>query len=323
LTDNNIGAFANTLAFSSTYRGNRENPALGLAGNFFVANPNAAFVNILSNDSYSNYNAMEIEIRRRFSNGLQFQADYTWSKAMGNATDAQGNNQSDLVSRLTLRRPEADYRRSPQDQTQRFVANGVYDLPFGKGRDFFGGTSDALDRVVGGWTLGAIVTWSTGVPFYVSSGRSTFNSGTANNGAQLTGITFEEFKKNIGLYRTPGGLFFVNPEILSVTTSASTGKVTQSVLKPGLMAAPAPGTFGDFPVNSLSGPSYFNFDLSFTKRIRITERVRFEIKGTAINVLNHPNFIYGTLNFDSTSFGRITTQRGGSRAMNIIGQVRF
>ena len=45
-----------------------------------------AFVNILANDSYSNYNAMEIEIRRRFSSGLQFQADYTWSKAMGNAT---------------------------------------------------------------------------------------------------------------------------------------------------------------------------------------------------------------------------------------------
>ena len=323
LTDNNVGTFANTLAFNQTYKANRENPALGLAGNFFVANPNAAFVNILSNDSYSNYNAMEVEVRRRFSNGLQFQADYTWSKAMGNATDAQGNNQSDLVSRLTLRRPEADYRRSTQDQTQRFVANGVYDLPFGKGRDFFGSTNDALDRVVGGWTIGAIVSWSTGVPFYVSSGRTTFNNATANNGAQLTGITFEEFKKNIGLYRTPGGLFFVNPNILNITTSPTTGKVTKSVLKPGLMDKPAPGTFGDFPVNSLSGPSYFNFDLSFTKRIRITERVRFEIKGTAINVLNHPNFIYGTLNFDSESFGRITTQRGGSRAMNIIGQVRF
>jgi len=89
------------------------------------------------------------------------------------------------------------------------------------------------------------------------------------------------------------------------------------------MAAPAPGTFGDFPVNSLSGPSYFNLDLSFTKSIPITERVKFEIKGTAINILNHPNFIYGNTNFDSTSFGRITSQRGGSRSMNIIGQLRF
>ena len=326
LRDNNVGGFANTLAFSPTYRANRESTTLGLPGNFFVANPNAGFVNILGNDSYSNYNAMEIEVRRRFSSGLQFQADYTWSKAMGNATDAQGNNQNDLVSRLTLRRPEADYRRSPQDQTQRFVANGIYDLPFGKGRHFFSDANGVVDRLVGGWTGGAIITWATGVPFYISSGRTTFNNATANNGAQLTGITFEEFKKNIGLFKTPSGVFFVNPNLLNLTiptTGPSAGKTTASVLKPGLMSAPAPGTFGDFPVNSLSGPSYFNLDLSFTKRIPITERVKFEIKGTAINILNHPNFIYGNTNFDSTSFGRITTQRGGSRSMNIIGQLRF
>ena len=330
---NNIGALANALAFSSTYKANRENPALGLPGNFFVANPNAAFVRILANDSYSNYNAMEIELRRRFSNGLQFQADYTWSKAMGNATDAQGNNQSDLVERLTLRNPKADYRRSTQDQTQRFVANAVYDLPFGKGRNYLGNTSDGLDRLVGGWTIGAIVTWSTGVPWFVGSGRTTFNNSTINNGAQLTGITFDEFKKNIGIFKTPAGLFFVNPNLLTLTIDAKTGKATGSKLKDGLMAAPAPGTFGDFPVNGLNGPSYFNFDLSFTKRIRITERVRFEIKGTAINVLNHPNFIFpansantaatNVINFDSTSFGRVSLMRGGSRAMNIIGQIRF
>jgi hypothetical protein len=99
------------------------------------------------------------------------------------------------------------------------------------------------------------------------------------------------------------------------------------------MTAPAPGTFGDFPVNALNGPNYFNFDLSVTKRFRITETVKFEIKGTAINVLNHPNFVFpanaantaGTnvINFDSTSFGRVTLQRGTSRQMNIIAQLRF
>jgi hypothetical protein len=335
LRDNNVGAFANTLAFTSTYRANRENPALGLAGNFFVANPNAAFVNILANDAMSNYHALEIELIRRFSKGLQFQANYTWSKAMGDAVDAQGNNQSDLVSRLTLRDPDLDYRRSTQDQTQRFVANAIYDLPFGKGKTFLGGANDFVDRLVGGFNIGAIVAWSTGVPWYVGSGRTTFNNATANNGAQLTGITFEEFKKNIGLFKTPAGLFYVNPNLLNITiptTGPSAGKATQSVLKPGLMSAPAPGTFGDFPVNSLNGPSYFNFDLSVTKRFRITETVRFELKGTAINVLNHPNFIFpatatgaGTnvINFDSTSFGRVISQRGSSRAMNIIGQIRF
>src|SRR5437763_14353740 len=109
---------------------------------------------------------------------------------MGDAVDVQGNNQNDVASHLTLRDRHADYRRSTQDQTQRFVANTVYDLPFGKGRTFFNSSNGIVDRLAGGWTLGGIVTWSTGVPFYVSSGRSTFNQITANNGAQLTGISF-------------------------------------------------------------------------------------------------------------------------------------
>jgi Carboxypeptidase regulatory-like domain/TonB dependent receptor-like, beta-barrel len=326
LTNNNVGGFASTMAFNANYRTNRENPALGLAGNFFVANPNAAFVRVLANDAMSNYNAMEIELRRRFSNGLQFQADYTWSKAMGNAVDNQGNNQSDLAPRQTLRNLDADYRRSGQDQTQRFVANGLYDLPFGKGRKYMTGANGVVDALIGGFSVGAIATWATGVPFYVSSGRTTFNSSTANNGAQLTGITFEEFKKNVGLFKTPTGVFFVNPNLLDITlgtTGVTTGQATTARLKPGLMAAPDPGTYGNFPVNSLSGPSYFNFDLSVIKRFRITETVTFQLKGTAINVLNHPNFIYGTLNFDSTSFGRVTAQRGVSRQMNIIAELRF
>ena len=323
LNNNNVGTMASTLAFNSAYRTNRENPALGIPMNFFVANPNAAFARVLSNDAFSNYNALEIEIRRRYSNGLQFQADYTWSKAMGNAIGAQGNNQSDLVSWRTLRNKSLDYLRSGDDQTQRFVANAVYDLPFGKNGAFFSGSNGFVDRIVGGWTIGGIATWSTGVPFFVASGRATFNSFNAgNNPAQLVGISFEEFEKNIGLYRTPAGLFFINPDLLDITLN-SAGKVATSRLKDGLLGTPAPGAFGNFPINGLDGPSYFNVDMSVTKRIPITEQVRFEIKVTAINVLNHANFIYGTQNFDSTSFGVITAQRGNSRNMNVIGSLRF
>ena len=336
LTANNVGNMASTLAFNSAYRTNRENPAVGLAANFFVANPNAAFARVLLNDARSNYNALEVEVRRRFSKGLQFQADYTWSKSMGDAVDAQGNNQSDLVPRLTLRNPDFDYRRSTQDQTQRFVANGIYDLPFGRGRSFLSGANSIVDHVVGGWTVGVITVWSTSPPFFIAAGRSTFNCTapqvqgvcpTPNNGAQLVGINFEEFKKNVGLFFDKGGVFFVNPAILDITYNAA-GKVATSKLKPGLMTAPAPGTFGNFPVNSLNGPNYFNLDLSVTKRISISERVKFEIKATAINILNHANFIFpgnnvSSQNFDSTTFGLITTQRGTARNINFIGQLRF
>src|SRR6185503_16587224 len=110
LTANNVGNMASTLAFNQAYRTNRESTAVGLPANFFVANPNAAFARVLLNDAQSSYNALEIEVRRRFSQGLQFQVDYTWSKSLGDAVDAQGNNQSDLVPRLTLRDPRLDYR---------------------------------------------------------------------------------------------------------------------------------------------------------------------------------------------------------------------
>jgi len=333
LNNNQVGTFANTLAFSSTYRANRESTTVGLPGNFFVANPNAAFVNILGNSSKSWYNAMEVELRKRFSHGLQFQADYTWSKAMLEG-DAQGNNQADTANPVTFRNLSLDHRRSSGDQTQRFVANAVYDLPVGKGQAFLGGANGILDRIIGHWTLGAITTWSTGVPFYITSGRTTFNSSTAGQGAQLTGISFADFKKNVGLFKVPGGTLFVNPNILDLTfcTAAgvtagsckAVGAITRSTLKAGLMSAPAPGTFGNFPYLSLNGPSYFNLDMSLTKRIPITERVRFEFKVTALNVLNRAAFTGpGSQTFDSTSFGLITSQKNNARSMNFIGQLRF
>lgn len=328
LTQNNVGTMANTLAFSTNYRTNRESVAVGLPANFFVANPNAAFANILTNDSSSNYNAMQIEVRKRFSNGLQFQLDYTWSKAFVRG-DAQGNNQSDLVNYATLRNPSQDYSRSSQDQTQRIVGNGVYDLPFGRSRKFLNGTNGAVDRIIGGWTVGVIGVWTSGTPFYITSGRTTYNQLTNNNGAQLVGITFEEFQRNVGLYRDPRGIFFINPELLNITVCAVgqagciAGQATSSTLKPGLMAAPAPGTFGNFPVNALSGPSFLNFDFSVTKRIPITETVRFEIKATAINVMNHANFTFGSQTFDSNNFGRVTANTNQGRRMNFIAQLRF
>jgi len=322
LNNNNIGAMGSTLAFNTAYRANRENPALGIPMNFFVANPNAAFSRGLSSDSFSNYNALEIEVRRRFSQGLQFQADFTWSKAMGNATDAQGNNQSDLVNWRTLRDKSLDYRRSTQDQTARFVSNAVYELPFGRSKPFLSDANGVVDKIVGGWSIGGIMTWATGSPWYVAAGRSTFNNQTANNGAQLLGITFDEFKKNIGIFRTAGGIFFVNPDLLDITTTAS-GKIATSKLKAGLFGTPAPGTFGNFPLNSLNSPQYFNIDMSVIKRIPITETVKLEFKVTAINFLNHANFNYGTQNFDATNFGVITATRDSGRQMNFQAQVRF
>jgi hypothetical protein len=315
LANNNIGTMGATLAQSNTYRTARENAALGIPANFFEANPNALFARALTNDAMSNYNALELEVRRRLSGGLQFQLDYTFSKALSDARDAQGNNQNDLVSFRTLRNKSLDYTINNQDQRHRFVGNAIYDFPFGNGKRFLTGANGVVNRVVGGWSVGSIVTWQTRPPIYVASNRATVNNFNAgNNPVDLVGITFEDFKKNLGIFRTPQGIFFINPTLLNITVSA-TGAVS-SVPKPGLFGAPNVGYFGNFPINSLRGPSYFNWDASLVKRIPIAENVRLEIKTTFINALNHANFAYSTQNIDSTSFGRITATSGSPRIIH-------
>jgi len=319
LDANNVGTFASTLAFDNTFKTNRTS----LPANFFVANPNAAFIRLLGNNSMSNYHSLQVEFRQRLSKGLQFQADYTFSKSLTDATDAAGS-QSDLVSFRTLRNTHLDYRRSNQDQTHRFIANAIYDLPVGSGRRFFSGAHGIVNQLVGGWTIAPIVSWQGRPPFFVAANRTTFNSFNAgNNPAQLVGITFAEFKKNLGVFRTPVGVFFVNPAILDIVTNPLTGKFVSSKLKPGLLGAPAPGTFGNFPLNGLSGPHYFNLDVAVVKRWSVTERLKVELKTTLINALNHANFVYDTQNFDATNFGQMTAQSGGSRIVHFTLNAKF
>jgi hypothetical protein len=93
LQQNNIGAMVNTLAYSTTYRTNRAN----LAPNFFVMNPNAAFARVLSNDSFSNYHSLQMEVRRRFAAGLQFQANYTLSRTLNDGTGIVNKDRKSVV----------------------------------------------------------------------------------------------------------------------------------------------------------------------------------------------------------------------------------
>ncbi len=327
LNNNNVGSIASTLAFSNIYRASRELAANGIPANFFLANPNALGARFLTNDSMSNYHSLQVEVRRRLSAGLMFQADYTFAKALTDAPDAQGNNQSTLENFRTFRNKRLDYRRSNDDQTHRFVGNFLYDLPFGRGRQYLSGSNSFVNQVIGGWSLGGIVAWSVRPPFYITSGRTSFNNwpaGSADgNPAQLLGISFEEFKKNVGVFRTPGGVFWFNPELLNITLSPTTGRVLSSTLKSGLLGQPAPGTYGDFPLNSLSAGRFFNLDMSATKRFPIGERVSFEIKTTFINILNNANFTFGNTVFDSTSFGRITATTGSQRVIHFQGSMRF
>jgi hypothetical protein len=106
---------------------------------------------------------------------------------------------------------------------------------------------------------------------------------------------------------------------LNITVNRNAaGAVTSvtSTLKDGILAAPAPGTFGNFPLNSLYGPHFTQTDFSLVKRTNFSERGNVEFRVTMFNALNQANFSYGGNTFDSTSFGRITSTTGTERQLH-------
>ncbi len=322
LTNNNVGALAFTLANNPVFRTNRANLTFNgqPAPNFFLANPNASGITGLTNGSFSNYNALQAEIRRRMSRGLMLQANYTFSKTI---TDG-GNSQSTLESYRTLRDIRLDRHRPAWDQTHRFIGNFIYELPFGAGRRWLNGGVPVLGKLIEGWSFGGIMNWQSGQPLGVFSGRSTFNQFNVGlNPAQLTGISFEEFRNNAGIFKTPSGVFFINPDMLNVTTN-SRGQATGATLKPGMLEAPAPGTFGNFPRNAITGPSFTQWDFSLTKRTKFFERADMEFKATFYNAFNQANFVFGDITaFDTANFGRISGQRGSPRVIHFILGINF
>jgi hypothetical protein len=322
LTNNNIGTMAFTLANSPLYANTRRNLTFNgqPSPNFFLANPNASFSQAVTNGSFSNYNSLQTEIRRRMSKGLMLQANYTFSKAI---TDSEGS-QSTLESYRTLRNIRLDRHRASYDQTHRFIGNFIYELPFGTGRRWLNGKLPVVGKVIEGWSWGGIINWQSGGPLGVFSGRTTFNQSNAGlNPAQLTGISFEQFRNNTGIFKTASGVFFVNPNLLNVTTNPA-GQATGATLKPGQLESPAPGTFGNFPRNAINGPSFTQWDFSLTKRTKIYERADMEFKATFYNAFNQANFVFGDIGaFDTANFGRISGQRGSPRVIHFILGINF
>jgi hypothetical protein len=117
-------------------------------------------------------------------------------------------------------------------------------------------------------------------------------------------MSFADFKKNIGVYRRPEGIFYFNPDYLNITL-APNGQLLTATLKDGILGAPPPGQFGNFPRNAMNGPMFFQMDAGVIKRTRMREVANFEFRAEFFNVFNTVNFGSGSLVFDGTRFGQI------------------
>lgn len=308
---NNVGSIALAIRLSPLYQTNLAR----LAPNFFAANPNVNQAVLIANGASSNYHSLQVELRRRFANGLLVQAAYTFSKAI---TDTEGST-NDFEPFRTIRNLRLDRHRADYDQPHTFVGNYIFELPFGPGRRFWNGGPTLWRKALEGWQTQGIVSWHSGFPTFATSGRTTFNDYSTLNPAQLSGITFAEFKKNSGVFKTPQGVFFINPNLLNITTAAN-DTLQAASLKDGILGPPPPGQFGNFPRNAMNSPSFFQMDFGVLKRTKIKERANVEFRAEFFNLFNNVNFGSGSLAFDGQRFGQITgtfSSRFGQLAVRV------
>ena len=313
-----------------------------------LPNPSIGILDLLGNLGRSNYNSLQVELRRRFAQGFFLQANYTFQKTLTDISPGNpgvaADSQTRIGAYLDNQNPNLDYGRADYDQTHIFNLNSVYDLPFGKGKRFLDTNSKVLDRLVGGWQLGGILRINTGTPLTIVDPRGTLNRvGRSANQTAITNLTGDQINDLIGIYNTPCGVFYINPSVINLNTTTCTGRAAN-----GFGSTPfngqvffnnAPGQSGNLSRSTINGPLFTQLDMSLTKNIRIKENVRFQIRADAFNVLNHTNFATGVLdpqtgvgnsifNINSPTFGQLTNSytignSGLNRIIQVAGRFEF
>jgi hypothetical protein len=273
---NLVGAGFSPCATNAGYTGG----GAGYPTNFFQANPYAAGAqsDYLVAAGYSNYNALQVDVRQGSWHGLQYDANYTWSHSLGVASN---NSWTGSFNSFTLRNLAKSYGPTLFDLRNVLHASGTYDLPLGRGKQFLS-RNGVVDKVVGGWTVGTIVTDQSGYPVQLTGGFKTFND-YGDGGVSLNGVTAAQLQKAVGVHRVPGQSFadLLNPKYLASTTG---GGANPAYISPNTN----PGTIGN--VVYLHGPHAFFQDMSISKSLPIRERLNFKLQGEFLNVWNHPVF---------------------------------
>jgi hypothetical protein len=268
---------------------------------------------------------------------MQFDANYTWSHTLGlQPENYQGAGAAWLgtVNEFTIRNLRANYGPTSFDLRHVIHVSGTVDLPFGKGKALLN-RGGVLDKIVGGWTVGNILTWETGFPFQLFGGYNTFND-YGDGGFVLNGVTPSQLQKAIGVFtpsasQCPPGTPCTFKDIINPAVLGTPAGNCNSFLK-GVCQNTTPGTLGSNPW--LYGPHLWNVDMSLSKSVRISERVRFTLQTEALNVFNHVN--WGSTNGFGTvgnpgfgqsgplSFTNLSTNNNfGQRVLELRGNISF
>ena len=236
--------------------------------------------NYFGNDSSSNYNALQVKLDKRFSQGLQFQTNFTWSKAFNHSAD------NGFIYAVA---PQGSYGPDDFNRDKVWIFNTTYALPFGKGKMFAGNAGRALDLIIGGWQLSDTTNLSSGLPWTAYAGDCGPVTDTGPclpnlNGSFDYGAGTFNPATHVVQYFTPVAPMTYNLSSLSV------GQDTCTLTRPtsGPFQLSGCGTYGLVGRNSMRGPSAFTDNMSIAKDFHLTERFNAQFRMDAFNVFNHP-----------------------------------
>jgi hypothetical protein len=234
------------------------------------------------------FHSMQAKVEHRFASGFTVLASWLWSKGLG---DIRGLSPEGAAPGSNYQNP-ANLRQErgllDTQLTHSFVLSEIWDLPYGRGRRFGANLNPVLNTFLGGWSLGGILTLTTGHPFNVTVNGDPANSGQVDR-ANLVGDA----------YAVPGGQ-----------------RVSQW-LNTAAFQANAPFTYGNLGRNILTGPGFFNLDSSLMKEatpFKVREQpVLMQFRWEFFNILNHPNFGFPGSTVGTPTFGQLTNAANGRK----------
>jgi hypothetical protein len=269
-------------------------PLTGQAGKYLNYQAISAYA--WSSIGNSTYHALQASLRKQFSNGVQFDLNYTYSKSIDITSSAArvgfstvGYENVGTVGSLLENafNPKSQRAVSDFDTTHQLNANWLAELPFGRGKRFGGNAGTAADALIGGWQITGVGRWTSGYPFTVDVGQNWPTDWF------YTGITQMIAKPKTGVYKHPNGSVTIFPD----PTAAQNDFII-----------PYPG--GGLSRNALRGQGYAGIDMGLSKRWRFLENQSVQFKWDVFNVLNQVRFNAQGLGNAVTSLNQAPTLFG-------------
>jgi hypothetical protein len=280
-------SFADELFSNATQR-SRALQA-GLAENFWLANPDLlGGADLTTNNGFTNYHSLQLELRRRLSQGLQFSTSYVLAEQKQSSWE-------------TWRRPTFTVLDTGAEGGLRhsFKANVVYDLPFGQGRRFGGNVGGVMERIIGGWQVS--------LASRIQSGRL-----VDLGNVRVVGMSMDEVQDAFKLrfdhagqeiYMWPQDIVDNTVRAFSTSPTSATGYSAALGVPEGRYFAPANGpdcievdedaAYGECGTRSLvvTGPRLQQHDLSVAKRVGLFGSANVELRFEMLNAFNLHNFV--------------------------------